>query len=259
MDGRERYNRGGVKLTQILHVIEWNTEFVMTFHRPFLPETVYLMDSVLERPYDSEEDKDKVLFELTPALAITKRLLRQKLVCPMYINVIAALFRKRDAAIVPSHLSINNMTTGYAPYAQSMFCDASVFVSAAIVDHSEYGFAVFVPLLVQGLWSFVVWYKVLAKYVLVCPFVKRDEATALLSIQTRLDAAFGTVEQERVMYTAQFAGVPGNDVFDPDVCRTNLIQTMSADDANAHVMELSVIHLYVSMYCLYNIWMSACV
>ena len=100
----------------------------------------------------------------------------------------------------------------------------------------------------------------LAKYVLVCPFVKRDEATALLSIQTRrLDAAFGTVEQERVMYTAQFAGVPGNDVVDPDVCRTNLIQTMSADDANAHVMELSVIHLYVSMYCLYNIWMSACV
>ena len=84
----------------------------------------------------------------------------------------------------------------------------SVFVSAAIADHSEYEFAVFVPLLVEGLLSFVVWYKVFAKYVLVCPFIKRDEATAFLSIKTRLDAAFGAVEQECVMYTVQFAGVP---------------------------------------------------
>ena len=248
LDGRERYNRGGLKPTQVKNVIEWTTEFVMAFHRPFLPETAYLMNSILERPYDSEEDKDKVLYVLTPELAVTKRVLRQKMVCPVFINIIAALFQKRNAAIAPSHSSINNLMVGYAPYAQSMFCGASIFLSDVIVDHSEYGFAVFVPLLVEGLWSFVVWYKVLAKYVLVCPFIIRDEATALLSIKTRLDAAFGVVEQECVMYNVQFAGVPRNDVVDPDACRTILRQTMSAVDANAHVMELSVIHLYVSMY-----------
>ena len=216
LDGRERYNRGGLKPTQVKNVIEWTTEFVMAFHRPFLPETVYLMDSILERPYDSEEDKDKVLYVLTPELAVTKRVLRQKMLCPVFINIIAALFQKRDAAITPSHSSINNMMVGYVMYAQSMFCDASVFLSDAIVDHSEYGFAVFVPLLIEGLWSFVVWYKVLAKYVLVSPFIIRDEVTALLSIKTRLDAAFGVVEQECVMYHVQFAGVPRNVVVDPD-------------------------------------------
>ena len=208
---------------------------------------------VLKSQYRSVAEPDTVLCSVSPTLNVTKRFMRA-MADERYVDLIMSLFHKRNDSMASAHGRLYQQSANYLPFRQSLFCPIGLYRATNTVEHLAYTHAVYVAVQIEGLWAFVQWDKATNSYMVVPTFVVQNEDAALSSIQTRLDQAFAvTAVTSCGMYqlniTAQNTVVE-NSKWDPVACLESFKATpnnKSGTEAQACVVELSIIHMFVSL------------
>ena len=254
IDGRERFTRTQTKLQRIASIIDWCTEFLLTFHRPLVLERRQFMDLVLKSQYRSVAEPDTVLCSVSPTLNVTKRFMRA-MADERYVDLIMSLFYKRNDSMAGAHGRQHQQSANYLPFQQSLFCPIGLYRATNTIEHLTYTHAVYVAVQIEGLWAFVQWDKATNSYLFVPTFVVQNKDAALSSIKTRLDQALAvTAVTSREMYQlnipAQNTVVVENAKWDPVACLERFKATphnKSLAEAQGCVVELSIIHMFVSL------------
>ena len=161
IDGKERYVRTGTKPAHIKNLQQYSLDFISNMYAPWIPEVTYYMQQLLTDMHMDEESATKTIATISQGVIITQAILRTEFADSFYVSAIMALFQKRDAHIAECHASSYSLREHYVVYGRSLFLDHQWYSTDSVADHDAYSSSIYIPLLIDGWWTFIKFDKLL--------------------------------------------------------------------------------------------------